>query len=170
MPGAPGVANELAPRVFDAKELPKPPLGAPPNALPPKLDFAPPKDPNPLAGGAAAVEVAVAGDAKELSLGAPPPNGDAVFAAAPKLPKGDELEFAKLPNPEALNLSSEVWGRDSGLADGFGAADLAAMAAKGDAAEVFEKPLPAGIDVVGLTCSWSRARLNSRSSPPFVAA
>lgn len=108
MPGAPGVAKELVPRVLEAKVPPKPPLDVPPNALPPpKLDFAPPRDPNPLAEGVAVVEDVDAGEAKELSLGAPP-NGDPVFAAAPKLPKGDVLELAKLPNPEALNLSSEV--------------------------------------------------------------
>lgn len=153
MPGAPGVANELVPRVFEPKEEPpKPLLEAPPNVLPPpKPDFAPPRDPNPLAGGAAAVEDVDAGEAKELSLGAPP-NGDP-FAAAPKLPKGDELELAKLPKPEALNLSSEVWGRDSVLSEGFGAAGLAAMEAKGDAADVFANPLPAGIGVVDLISS-----------------
>lgn len=108
MPGAPGVANEEVLGCFEAKELPKPAFDAPPNALDaPKLDLAPPRDPNPLAEGAAVVEDVDAGEAKELSLGAPP-NGDAVFAAAPKLPKGDVLELAKLPNPEALNLSSEV--------------------------------------------------------------
>jgi len=171
MPGAPGVANELVPRVFEAKEEPpKPPLDAPPNVLPPpKLDFAPPRDPNPLAGGAAVVEDVAAGEAKELSLGAPP-NGDPVFAAEPKLPKGDALELARLPNPEALNLSSDVWGRDSVLSEGFGAAGLAAMAAKGDAADVFANPVPAGIGFVDLTSSLSRARLASRCSPPFVAA
>lgn len=171
MPGAPGVANELVPRGFEAKEEPpKPPLDAPPNVLaPPKLDFGPPKDPKPLAGGAAAAVDVDAGEAKELSLGAPP-KGDPVFAAEPKLPKGDALELARLPNPEALNLSSEVWEGVSVLSEGFGAAGLAAMAAKGDAADVFAKPLPAGIEVAGLASSLSRARLDSRSSPPFVAA
>ena len=108
IPGAPGVAKELPPSDFEAKEPPKGLLDAPPNALlPPKFDLAPPSAPNPPPEDGAAVEDVAAGEAKELSLGAPP-NGDAPFAAAPKLPKGDALEFARLPNPEALNLSSEV--------------------------------------------------------------
>lgn len=108
IPGAPGVAKELVPAGFEAKEPPNGLLAAPPKALPPpKLDLAPPSDPNPLPEDVVVVEEVAAGEAKELSLGAPP-NGDPDFAAAANPPKGEALEFAKLPNPEDLNLSSEV--------------------------------------------------------------
>jgi hypothetical protein len=59
-------------------------------------------------------------------------------------PKGDAAELAKPPKPDDLNLSSDVCGRGSALSV-FGAWGLDAMAAKGDAAEVFAKPLPGGI-------------------------
>lgn len=109
MPGAPGVANVVVPAGFEAKEPPKGLLDAPPKLeiVPPKLDVAPPSEPNPLPEDVIVVEEAAAGDAKELSLGAPP-NGDPDFAAAPNPPKGEALEPARLPNPEALNLSPEV--------------------------------------------------------------
>lgn len=169
MPGAPGVAKELLAGGLEAKEPPKPAFDDPPNVLgPPKLDLAPPREPNPLAEGVAVVEDVDVGDANELSLGAPPKD-EAVLGAAPKPPKGDVL-LARLPKPEALNLSSEVWARGAVLSDDLGAAGLAAMAAKGEAADVLAKPLPAGIDVAGLAASLSRARLDSRSSPPFAAA
>jgi hypothetical protein len=108
MPGAPGVANELPPSGFEAKDPPKGLLDAPPKALPPpKLDLAPPNAPNPLPDEGAVDKDVVVGEANEESLGAPP-NGDAALAAAPKFPNGDVVELAKLPKPEALNLSSEV--------------------------------------------------------------
>jgi hypothetical protein len=108
MPGAPGVAKELPLSGFEAKDPPKGLLDAPPKALPPpKLGLAPPNPPNPLPDEGAAVEDVAAGEANEESLGAPP-NGDAPLAAAPKFPNGDAAELAKLPKPEALNLSSEV--------------------------------------------------------------
>lgn len=55
------------------------------------------------------------------------------------------------------------------MSEALGGADFAAMAAKGDAADVFAKPLPAGIVVAGLAASLSRALFDSRSSPAFVA-
>jgi hypothetical protein len=104
MPGAPGVANVETPGLFEPN--PKVPPDEPPNTLPPpKLVLAPPSEPNPE--DVAVVEDVAAGEAKELSLGAPP-NGDPALAAAANPPKGDALELAKLPNPEALNLSSDV--------------------------------------------------------------
>jgi hypothetical protein len=169
MPGAPGVAKEFAPGCFDAKVPPKGLFVAPPKTLPPPNPvLAPPKEPNPVPEDVVVVEGVAAGEANELSLGALP-KGDPDLAAAANPPKGDALELARLPNPEALNLSSDVWGRPSVFSEVLGGAGFAAMAAKGDAAEVFAKPLPAGMIVAGLGSSLSRTLLDSRSSA-FVAA
>jgi hypothetical protein len=83
---------------------PNPPPSDEPNVLPPNEDLlAPPRAPKPLAGAAGAA-VLPANDPSlfpdatpkgELDPGlASPPNGDA--------------DLARLPNPDALNLSSEV--------------------------------------------------------------
>lgn len=45
---------------------------------------------------------------------------------------------------------------------------FADMAANGDAADVFAKPLPAGMGVTDLASSLSRTRFVSRSSPAIV--
>jgi hypothetical protein len=57
-------------------------------------------------------------------------------------PKGDAVDDAKLPKPEALNFSSDVCGSESVELAVFGACGFAAIAANGDSAEVFAKPLP----------------------------
>jgi hypothetical protein len=71
------------------------------------------------------------------------PKGEAVLALGlARPPKGDAVELAKLPNPDALNLSSEVCGRDSVLPSSFG---LGGIEANGDVVEVLANPLPEGI-------------------------
>jgi hypothetical protein len=96
---------------------PKPPPSDPPNELPPKVDLLDPaKAPNPLVGAAEGAvllakdpnlvpDAAAKGDF-EPGL-ASPPNGDA--------------DLARLPKPDALNFSSEVWGSCSGRSDALGA-------------------------------------------------
>jgi hypothetical protein len=145
MPGAPGVAKDDTPALA-VPNPPNPPPSELPNELPPNADVAePPSDPKPLLG---AVDDADVGDdvfappigpAKELSL-VVAAKGEPEEAARP--PKGEVVEAARLPKPDALNLSSEVWGRASVLVAGEG---FAAMAAKGEAADELAKPLPGGI-------------------------
>lgn len=62
-----------------------------------------------------------------------------------KPPKGDFSELAKLPKPDALNLSSDVCGSDCDGLEVDGAFGFAAIAANGDSAEIFANPLPGGI-------------------------
>lgn len=138
----PGAAK--VPTVLPAPKPPNPPPDDPPNELPPKVeDPEPPSAPNPppvdVVGAALPAK-----EANLLPLAAP--NGELVLGlglASP--PNGDEAEAAKPPKPEALNLSSEVCGSDSGLSEVFGSWGLAAMAAKGDDAEKLANPLPGGI-------------------------
>ena len=82
--------------------------------------------------------------AKEDNLGplaAPKDKPPAGFA---RPPNGDVVDLAKLPNPETLNFSSEVMGRSAFLSPVVKVCGFEAMAAKGDSAEVLEKPLPSG--------------------------
>jgi hypothetical protein len=135
-----GVANDDK---ADLEPLmaPKPPPNEEPNVLPPKEDLvAPPRAPKPLAGAAGAA-VLPANDPSLLLDAAPNGELDPGLASPPN---GD-ADLARLPNPDALNLSSEVWGSNSGRSDDLGAWGLGDMAAKGEAAEVFAKPLPGGI-------------------------
>lgn len=135
-----GVANDDK-AGLDPLIAPNPPPNDDPNVLPPKEDLLEsPKAPKPLAGAAGAA-VLPANDPSLLPDAAPkgelepelasPPNGDA--------------DLARLPKPDALNLLSEVCGSSSGRSDDLGACGLGDMAAKGDAVEVFAKPLPGGI-------------------------
>jgi len=76
-------------------------------------------------------------------------NGELGLAAVlPNPLKGDVTEPAKPLKPEDLNLSSDVCGIDSALSESLAVADLEAMAAKGDSADVFAKPLLGGIFLV----------------------
>lgn len=139
-----------APKLESAGLLPRTlPNALPPNA-PPNVDFpelrppendevVPPRLANPLAAG---VEEAGLDDAKEESvLPVAAPKGE----AEPLLPaaaKGEAAELEKAPKPDFLNAVSEVCGRSlAGASVGF-VGDFGAMDAKGDAAEVFENPLP----------------------------
>jgi len=140
------VRLELPPKLVKglAEAPANPPLKPPPNelsdGLPPMADwFELPRAPNPPK---LVAEAALA--AKEDSFlppAAPKGEVDARGLASP--PKGEAAELAKLPNPDALNLSSDVCGSKSGPPEAL--AGLEAMAANGDAAEVFAKPLPGGI-------------------------
>jgi hypothetical protein len=58
---------------------------------------------------------------------------------------GEAVELANAPKPELLKACSEVCDWSFADASGDFAEDLEAIAAKGDAADVLEKPLPGGI-------------------------
>lgn len=141
----PGVAKEEIPGLEPANPPNPLPPSELPNELPPKADFVvPPRLPNPPV----LVVVEDPGvPAKEVSLLAPAaPNGElpaGLEAARP--PKGEEAELEKLPKPDALNLSSEVCGKESTLSDVLVSWDFDGMAANGDTVEVLAKPLDGGI-------------------------
>jgi hypothetical protein len=143
------VRLELPPKLVKglAEAPANPPLNPPPNELwdgpPPKVNlFELPRAPNPPKLAPDVAEAAL--EAKEDSLLPPAaPKGEVDAGGLASPPKGEAAELAKLPNPDALNLSSDVCGSSSGPSEGL--AGLEDMAANGDAAEVFAKPLPGGI-------------------------
>lgn len=76
-------------------------------------------------------------------------NGELELAVVlPKPPKGDAVELAKPPKPDDLNLSSDVCGNKSTLSDPLTVPGWEAIVVKGDAEDVFAKPLPGGICIV----------------------
>lgn len=87
-----------------------------------------------------------------LPLTAPNP----VFGSELVRPPNPEEPFARLPKPDALNLSSDVCADGAVSLDARGLGD---MEAKGDTAEVFAKPLVGGILVLLEACVESCNRL-----------
>lgn len=131
---------------------PNPPPSDPPKELPPKEDVPePPSAPNPPP---PSVDGAALPPNEDSLLPLAAPKGELVLGLEPPSPpNGDVVEAAKPPKPEALNLSSDVCGSESGLSEVFACWGLAAMAAKGDDAEVLANPLPGGIYQCQFRCN-----------------
>jgi hypothetical protein len=134
------------------------PPNEPPKVDPPTLealakeDVAPPRLPKPLE-----VDAGAAGfDAKEDNLlpVAAPKEDNLLPVAAPKeelvvglaaAANGEAVELANAPKPELLKACDEVCDWSFVDASGDFVEDLGAIVAKGDAADVLEKPLPGDI-------------------------
>lgn len=138
-------ANEDRPAPFGALASPAKPVELP-NVDPPRvglLEFAKELKPLALLSG----DLLPANDDSLLPLAAA--NGELELAVVlPKPPKGDAVELAKPPKPDDLNLSSDVCGNKSTLSDPLTVPGWEAIVVKGDAEDVFAKPLPGGICIV----------------------